>query len=229
MVTSPIILAVDTDDLDIAKKWIGLTSQYVGVYKLGLEFFLKFGLTGVKEIKSETDCDIFLDLKLHDIPNTVSKAASQVASIDPAFLTVHASGGKAMVNAAVKALPKTRITAVTILTSLDQSDLEEIGFIGDSQSRAQELAKLAVNAGAQAVVCSPQEIAVIREVVPREISIITPGVRPIGQNKEDDQKRTMDPKAAIAAGADYLVIGRPITQAQDINKAAREIFNEVMQ
>ncbi|MGI9199102.1 MAG: orotidine-5'-phosphate decarboxylase [Candidatus Nanopelagicaceae bacterium] len=228
MSSSPLILAVDTDDLDIAKRWVATTSEYIGVFKLGLEFFLKFGISGVQAIKSETDKDLFLDLKLHDIPNTVAKSAAQLREIDPLFLTVHASGGKEMIGAASKALPNTKITAVTILTSLDSFDLNEIGFIGTSQQRAAEMAKFASAAGARAIVCSPQEIASVRQVIPTDVQIITPGVRPLSSTSSDDQKRTMDPKSAIVAGANYLVIGRPITQAEHMLRAAKEIFTEVM-
>ena len=131
---SPIILAMDTDDLDIAKRWISLTNGSVGVYKLGLEFFLKFGPDGIVEIENETDCEIFLDLKLHDIPNTVGAATAQVASLKPKFLTVHASGGPAMIAAVAQAVPHTDVTAVTILTSLseDSSSSLSLEFLIDS-------------------------------------------------------------------------------------------------
>ena len=225
---SPIILAMDTNDLETAKQWIGKTNGSIGVYKLGLEFFLKFGREGVASIQKETDCEIFLDLKLHDIPNTVGAASAQVAALKPRFLTVHASGGSAMVNAAVANAPDTDITAVTILTSLSQQDMVEIGIEGTPQSRAVELAKLAVAAGAKAIVCSPLEIEGIRAVVPESVSIITPGIRPTGSAGTDDQKRVMDPKSAIKTGANYLVIGRPITGAADMAAAAKSILEEAL-
>jgi orotidine-5'-phosphate decarboxylase len=225
---SPIILAVDTDDLEVAKKWVSATSASVGVYKLGLEFFLKFGRDGIAAVQGETDSQIFLDLKLHDIPNTVGAAASQVASLKPKFLTVHASGGSAMVKAAVENAPDTDITAVTILTSLNQSDLINIGFNGSPEDRAVELAKLAVVAGARAIVCSPLEISSVRSHLSNSISIITPGIRPRDKSSSDDQKRVMDPKSAIKAGANYLVIGRPITGAVDVSRAAAEILEEAL-
>lgn len=225
---SPIILAMDTDSLDEAKRWIELTTGSVGIYKLGLEFFLKFGRQGVLEIAQETECKIFLDLKLHDIPNTVGAATAQVAPLKPQFLTVHASGGSAMVNAAVVNAPDTDITAVTILTSLSQTDMDQIGFSGTPQFRAIELAKLSVAAGAKAIVCSPLEIEGIRSVIPDDVSIITPGIRPKGSAGSDDQKRVMDPKSAISAGANYLVIGRPITGAPDMSAAAKSILEEAL-
>lgn len=225
---SPIILAMDTNELEIAKQWISLTTEFVSIYKLGLEFFLKFGQAGVRAIQSETDCEIFLDLKLHDIPNTVASATAQVAPLKPKFLTVHASGGGAMIKAAATSAPDTEITAVTILTSLSPEDMTEIGFEGTPLKRAIALAKLAVNSGAKAIVCSPLEITGIRKVVPEDISIITPGIRPLGKSGGDDQKRVMDPKSALLAGANYLVIGRPITGAADISEAAKKILNEAL-
>ena len=223
---SPIILAVDTADLDQAKEWVSITNGFIGVYKLGLEFFLKFGNSGVTAVQQETNAEIFLDLKLHDIPNTVGAAAAQVAGLKPKFLTVHASGGAAMIKAAAINAPETDITAVTILTSLSQDDMKLIGFEGSAQSRAIELAKLAVTSGAKAIVCSPHEISGIRAAVSDDISIITPGIRPKNSSGGDDQKRVMDPKSAIEAGANYLVIGRPITNATDVAKAAKEILSE---
>ena len=225
---SPIILAIDTNELDTAKRWVSETSEYVGLFKLGLEFFLRFGSQGVREIQGQTDKRIFLDLKLHDIPNTVSGAIKQVADLKPRFLTVHASGGREMIHAAAICAPEIEITAVTILTSLSQEDLTEIGLVGSTLERATELAKLAVTGGARAIVCSPLEIVAIRNAVPKEIAIITPGIRPIDQSNRDDQKRTMDPKGAMAAGANFLVIGRPITAAKDPSEAAKSILESTL-
>ena len=231
---APIVLAVDTQDLETAQRWIEATQDYVSVYKLGLEFFLTFGHEGVRRIKGLTDSDIFLDLKLHDIPHTVGAAATAVQSLKPRFLTVHASGGRAMISAAVQALPTTDVTAVTILTSLSEEDLFEIGFANKALESAVALAKMSTEAGARAIVCSPLEIAAIRSAVGDEPQIITPGVRPEGSSGGDDQKRTMTPRAAIAAGASYVVIGRPITQAwaqgaQAMTTAARTIAEDILQ
>lgn len=209
--TSPIILAVDTPDLDIARRWIDATRASIDVYKLGLEFFLSHGIDGIASIQNETGASIFLDLKLHDIPNTVSKSAAVVERLHPRFLTVHASGGRAMVSAAVGAVTTTSITAVTILTSLSENDLAEIGFKGSTLTTAQSLAQVAADSGATSIVCSPHEISGIRSVVGDAIEIITPGVRPADETGSDDQTRTMTPAQAIALGANFLVIGRPIT------------------
>ena len=209
--TSPIILAVDTPDIELAKRWISATRNSIDIFKLGLEFYLSHGYEGIAAIQRETGAEIFLDLKLHDIPHTVSKAASVVASLKPLFLTVHASGGAAMIAGAVSAVSSTSITAVTILTSLSEEDLTEIGFQGTALSAAQGLAAVAVKAGATSIVCSPHEIAGIRQRVGDAVTIITPGVRPADENSGDDQKRTMTPTEAISLGANFLVIGRPIT------------------
>ena len=230
---APIVLAVDTPNLDIAKQWVASTQESVSVYKLGLEFFLSFGHDGVRAIQSETDADIFLDLKLHDIPHTVEGAARAIAALSPKYLTVHASGGRAMIKAAVDAVPGTDVTAVTILTSLSEEDLFEIGYANAALESAVALAKMSVTAGARAIVCSPLEIAAIRSAVGPTPTIITPGVRPLSEAGSDDQKRTMTPKDAISAGASLVVIGRPITKswaqgAEAMKAKARAIADEIL-
>lgn len=217
---APIFLAIDTADIDVAKAWVVATQDYLTGYKLGLEFYLALGSEGVKEISSITDADIFLDLKLHDIPNTVSGATRHIAQLKPRFLTVHASGGRAMIEAAVKDGPEIEIAAVTVLTSLGSDDLTEIGFTSSPLDAAVALAKLAKSAGAKAIVCSPLEVSAVRQAVGPELSIITPGVRPASEEVHDDQQRTMDPKTAIESGATYLVIGRPITSAWSLGPEA---------
>ena len=230
---APIVLAVDTQDLEVAKRWVGLTEPFVSVFKLGLEFFLTYGHDGVQAIKNETDADIFLDLKLHDIPNTVSAAASAIAKLAPTYLTVHASGGSAMIKSAVEATPETHITAVTILTSLSDDDLSSIGFAHSALDSAVKLADMAVKSGAKALVCSPLEISAIRARVGQKPLIITPGVRPQLEQGADDQKRTMTPRQAIEKGATLVVIGRPITNEwqkgpEEMVSRARVIAQEMM-
>jgi orotidine-5'-phosphate decarboxylase len=210
---APIVLAVDTPDLQTAIQWVRATQEHISVFKLGLEFFLTFGADGVKAIQDETDSDIFLDLKLHDIPHTVSGAAKAVSQLKPKFLTVHASGGRAMVRAAADAMPDTYITGVTILTSMSEADVIEVGFKSSALDSAVSLAKVAIAGGARAIVCSPLEIAAVRAAVGTEPFIITPGVRPLDMAGSDDQQRTMTPEAAIQTGASLVVIGRPITQS----------------
>ena len=231
---APIILAVDTSDFETAIAWIQATQDSVSVYKLGLEFYLNFGAAGVAQVMKRTGAEIFLDLKLHDIPHTVAGAANAIAQLKPRFLTVHASGGRAMVAAAAKAVPDISITAVTILTSLSESDLFEIGYASPALESAVALAKLAVESGAKALVCSPLETAAIRSAVGAEPIIITPGVRPLAEQGGDDQVRTMTPSDAIAAGANYVVIGRPITKewingAAAMTVKARAIADEILE
>ena len=249
---APIILAVDTPDLDIALAWIDATRESVSIYKLGLEFYLSHGFEGIEKISRESGSEIFLDLKLHDIPNTVSSAAKVVSALSPRFLTVHASGGRAMIQAAVQSLPHVEITAVTILTSLSEDDLFDIGFANPALESAVALAKLAIDSGARAIVCSPLEIGAIRSVIGPIPTIITPGVRPAvmatnatnatnttsatsatSASKSDDQMRTLTPRQAIDAGATYVVVGRPITQAWSqgahaMTQAAREIADGIL-
>jgi orotidine-5'-phosphate decarboxylase len=215
-VNSPIILALDTKELETAKSWIEATNESIGIYKLGLEFYLKFGADGLRRLADAGDFKIFLDLKLHDIPNTVSAAVSSVVDLAPKFLTIHASGGAAMIKAASDAAPNVSITAVTILTSLSDSDLAEIGYAKNTKSSAASLARLASENGARSIVCSPFEASEIRAVVGEKLEIITPGVRPTGAEL-GDQKRVMTPKEAVTAGANYLVIGRPITDQAKIS------------
>jgi len=210
---APIVLAVDTPELKTAVEWVRATQEHVSVFKLGLEFFLTFGHDGVKAIQAETDSDIFLDLKLHDIPHTVSGAAKAVSHLAPKFLTVHASGGEAMVKAAADAMPQSFITGVTILTSMSEADVRDVGFKASALDSAVSLAKVAIAGGARAIVCSPLEISAVRAAVGQTALIITPGVRPLEMAGSDDQQRTMTPEDAIAAGANLVVIGRPITQS----------------
>ena len=209
--SSPLILALDTSDLKTAHDWIESTRESIAIYKLGLEFFCTFGSKGVAEILSQHDVEIFLDLKLHDIPHTVAGATRTVSHLKPRFLTVHASGGAAMIASAVESAPNTDITAVTILTSLSDEDVKDIGFTNNALHSAALLAALAVDAGARAIVCSPFEIEAIRNSVGPKPIIITPGVRPADSKASDDQVRVMTPSQALTRGANFVVIGRPIT------------------
>jgi len=220
MAHSPIILAVDTSDFDTARAWIDATRESIDIYKLGLEFFLTFGSAGIESIARESGASIFLDLKLHDIPNTVKKSAGVVDHLHPRFLTVHASGGAAMISAAVSAVTSTSITAVTVLTSLADADLADLGYAKPALETAVSMARVATAAGATSIVCSPLEIEAIRAVIPQSVEIITPGVRPADESGGDDQMRTMTPAQAMSAGANFLVIGRPITSHWSEGKAA---------
>lgn len=220
MAHSPIILAVDTSDFDTARAWIDATRESIDIYKLGLEFFLTFGCEGIESIARESGASIFLDLKLHDIPNTVKKSVGVVEHLHPRFLTVHASGGAAMISAAVSAVTSTSITAVTVLTSLADADLADLGYAKPALETAVSMARVATAAGATSIVCSPLEIEAIRAVIPQSVEIITPGVRLADEAGGDDQMRTMTPAQAMRAGANFLVIGRPITSRWSEGKAA---------
>ena len=229
---SPIAVALDAPDLAVLRAWSRAVSPVVSTLKVGLEVFCRDGAAavhaarlGASEVGSG-DAQIFLDLKFHDIPATVAAAARAVADLEPDFLTVHASGGAAMIEAAALALPDTRIVAVTVLTSIDDATLDSIGMTGPSLDAAVRLAVLAVNAGARAIVCSPLEVAAVRAAVPDEIVLITPGVRPAG-SAANDQKRVATPQEAIASGADLLVIGRPITGTSDLTEAAWAIAQQL--
>jgi orotidine-5'-phosphate decarboxylase len=220
MAHSPIILAVDTSNFDTARAWIDATRESIDIYKFGLEFFLTFGCEGIESIARESGASIFLDLKLHDIPNTVKKSAGVVNHLHPRFLTVHASGGAAMINAAVSAVTSTSVTAVTVLTSLADTDLADLGYAKPALETAVSMARVATAAGATSIVCSPLEIEAIRAVIPQSVEIITPGVRPADEAGRDDQMRTMTPAQAMSAGANFLVIGRPITSRWSEGKAS---------
>jgi len=216
---APIAVALDAPDLDTAAYWADLVAPHVSTLKIGLELYLRFGPEAVASVRGPRGIDVFLDLKLHDIPATVGGAARSVAKVRPDLLTVHAAAGTAAIKAAVEALPDTRIVAVTVLTSLGDSDLREIGMAGPVSDAVLRLAALAVRAGARGLVCSPREVAAVRAEVGPDITLVTPGVRPSGEANHD-QARVATPQEALAAGADLLVMGRPITAAPDPGAAA---------
>ncbi len=223
---APIALALDGPDRATVLAWAAAAAPHVSVMKVGLETYLRDGAPILEAVRvAAPGCGLFLDLKLHDIPNTVAGAVRSIAGLAPDYLTVHASGGAAMVAAAAQALPGTRVTAVTVLTSLSEADLDAVGLRGPALDAAVRLAGLAVGAGARAIVCSPHEVAAIRAAVPADVTLITPGVRPAsGQGSAvGDQSRVATPEQALADGANLLVIGRPITAAADPAAAAQQI------
>jgi orotidine-5'-phosphate decarboxylase len=218
---SPIFVAIDTPDLERAKTIATKVRRHVGGVKLGLEFFCANGRQGVHEM-AELGLPLFLDLKLHDIPSTVGKAVQALRPLEPAILTVHAAGGRAMMEDAKAAAPAgTRVVAVTVLTSLDGEDLRAIGVDADPHAQVERLAALARDAGLDGLVCSGNEVAAARKLW-HDGFFVVPGVRAAG-GASADQKRVMTPRAALDAGASILVIGRPITQAPDPDEAARAI------
>lgn len=216
-----IYVALDTPDLAAAKAMAGKLRHHVGGLKLGLEFFMANGRPGVREL-AELGLPIFLDLKLHDIPNTVAKAIMALRELEPAILTVHAAGGRAMLEDAKAAAPSgTKVVAVTTLTSLDGADLKSIGCASDPHEQVLRLTDLARASGVDGVVCSGEEVAAAHALWPKGFFVV-PGVR-MANGVIGDQKRVVTPRAAIDAGASILVVGRPITQAEDPDAAAREI------
>jgi orotidine-5'-phosphate decarboxylase len=219
---APIAVALDAPNLETAARWAALVTPHVSTVKVGLELYLRYGPEIVASIRGASGVKIFLDLKLHDIPATVVGAARAVARLRPDLLTVHAAGGPEVVRAAVEGAPDTCIAAVTVLTSLNQATLEQIGMLGPMSDAVRRLALLAVESGARGLVCSPQEVAAVRAEVGPGIILITPGIRPAGSSA-NDQARTATPEEALRAGADLLVIGRPITGAPDPGAAAAAI------
>jgi orotidine-5'-phosphate decarboxylase len=219
-----IIAAVDTTDLATAQEWARTLTPQVGMLKLGLAFFLAHGPAGVRAV---TEAPVFLDLKLHDIPNTVAGGVSAVLSLGAAMLTLHAAGGSAMIAAARHAAEaagaaRPKLLAVTVLTSLSAAALAETGVADSPREQVRRLARLALAAGADGLVCSPQEVAMLRDEIGPEPLLVVPGIRPAG-SPAGDQARTLTPREAVAAGADWLVIGRPITEAPDPAAAAARI------
>jgi orotidine-5'-phosphate decarboxylase len=220
---APVAVALDTGDLATAVRLAGATAPHVTVLKVGLELFTAEGPAAVEKVRGAApDCEIMLDLKLHDIPATVAGAARSLRRLAPRILTVHALGGPDMIGRAADELPGTEIAAVTILTSHNAADLDRLGIAGPPEDAVRRLARLAVGAGARALVCSPQEVATVRSEVGPGVRLITPGVRPAGAAR-DDQSRIATPDRAIRDGADLLVIGRPITAADDPAAAAAAI------
>lgn len=219
--TRHIFIAIDTPDLENAKRMAKAIEGHAGGIKLGLEFFLRNGRAGVMEL-AHLGVPVFLDLKLHDIPNTVAKAITALCPFEPAILTVHAAGGRAMLEDAKSAAPTgTKVVAVTVMTSLDYDDLSSIGVAAKPLAQVERLAALAREAGLDGIVCSGQEVSAVRKAWPNGFFVV-PGIRP-ADAATADQKRVMTPRAALDAGASILVIGRPVTGAEDPVAALRAI------
>lgn len=219
---APVAVALDAPDLETAARWAALVTPHVSTVKIGLELYLRYGPDAVASIRGASGVSVFLDLKLHDIPATVAGASRAVARLRPDWLTVHACGGPDAVRAAVEAAPATMVAAVTVLTSLSDDVLDQVGMTGPVSDAVLRLATLSVDAGARGLVCSPREVAAVRAAVGPDVTLITPGVRPAG-TASHDQARVATPEEAMRAGADLLVIGRPITAAPDPGAAAAAI------
>ncbi len=232
--TNPIFVSIDTTEVAQARALAKDLTGSVGGIKLGLEFFTANGPDGIRQVSPDT-LPLFIDLKLHDIPNTVAGAMRALVRLQPHIVTIHASGGVDMIRAAAEAAKEQaeklgvtppRVVAVTILTSLDQAALTQMGVVRSVQDQVLSLARMAMEAGADGLVCSPLEVAAIRAELGAKPLLVVPGIRPAGSDV-GDQKRVMTPQQALAAGADILVIGRPITQDPDPVTAARAILKDI--
>ena len=231
---NPIILALDVPAAEQALALARQLAPVLGAVKIGSELFTASGPEMVRQIRG-LGLNVFLDLKFHDIPNTVAKAVGSATQLDVQMLTIHTSGGSVMMRAAEKAAQDAAVQAgraaplvlgVTVLTSLDSNAIAEVGFQPNVAHQVIRLAQLAVSSGLRGLVCSPLEVVELRRVLPREIQLVTPGIRP-ADSASDDQKRTLTPKEAIGAGADWLVIGRPIYGAKDPKRAAEQILESL--
>ena len=223
---SPIICALDTADMDRAIALSRAVLDKVAMLKLGLEFFTANGISGVRKIM-DMGMPVFLDLKLHDIPNTVAGAISAIKDLNVSMLTVHINGGRALLLRAMEELrgSATLLVGVTMLTSMNGDDLRDVGISCTMDSHVMKLVDLAVDVGLQAIVCSPHEVSSVRKKH-SGVKIVVPGIR-ISQGVADDQKRVKTPKEALLDGADYLVIGRPITRSEDPAGAVEEILSSI--
>jgi orotidine-5'-phosphate decarboxylase len=233
-IRNPIIAALDVPSAEQALKLAQQIAPVVGAFKIGSELFTSAGPDIVKKIRA-TGAAVFLDLKFHDIPNTVAKAVASATRFDVQMITIHTSGGGEMMRAAEKSAqdtakslgqPAPLVLGVTVLTSIDSNALAEIGCDSNVGHQVERLASLAVKSGLRGLVCSPLEIADLREILPAHIQLVTPGIR-TGAEKADDQKRTLTPREAIQAGASWLVIGRPIYAAENPRAAAEKILSSL--
>jgi orotidine-5'-phosphate decarboxylase len=233
-IKNPIIAALDVPSAEQALKLAELIAPAVGAFKIGKELFVSAGPDIVKRVRA-TGASVFLDLKFHDIPNTVAKAVAAATRLDVQMLTIHTSGGSEMMSAAEKAAQDTAkalgltaplVLGVTVLTSSTNATLAEIGCEADTERQVSRLAELAVKSGLRGLVCSPLEIMALRKILPPHIQLVTPGIR-TGAEKADDQKRTLTPREAMQAGASWLVVGRPIYAAENPRAAAEKILESI--
>jgi orotidine-5'-phosphate decarboxylase len=231
---NPIIAALDVPNVEAALKLADQIAPAVGAFKIGGELFTAAGPDIVRRIR-DTGAAVFLDLKFHDIPNTVARAVTAAVRLDVQMLTVHTSGGLEMMRAAEASAQQAAkmngraaplVLGVTVLTSSNSSTMAEIGCEPNVVAQVERLARLAVKAGLRGLVCSPLEIVALRKILPADVQLVTPGIR-TGAEKADDQKRTLAPREALRAGANWLVIGRPIYAAENPRAAAEKILEEL--
>jgi len=228
---NPIFCAFDMPEVAAARELAQNLDGHIGGIKMGLEFFMANGPAGVREVSGAGGLPVFLDVKLHDIPNTVAGAVRSILPLKPSLLTIHTSGGPAMMKAAAEAAAEAgterpKLIGVTVLTSLDDADLKAVGVTRSSTDQVVALAQLAKDSSLDGAVCSPLEVAALRAACGPDFMLVVPGIRPAG-GEMGDQKRVMTPREALDAGADVLVIGRPITKADNPAAAAAAIAQEI--
>jgi len=229
LTNNPIFCAIDTNDINTATDLVSQIKPYIGGIKLGLEFFTSCGISGCHTMK-EFDLPLFIDLKLHDIPNTVVSALRGILSLEPAYTTLHISGGSEMLKSSVNLKrdlnSKTNLLGVTMLTSFDDGTIEELGFGSSVKHSIEQLTSIAHDIGLDGIVCSPLEVKNIKENYKNKLKLVVPGIRS-DKNVSDDQKRTLSAREAINSGADVLVVGRPITKSKDPAESARALLQEI--
>ncbi|HYE30146.1 MAG TPA: orotidine-5'-phosphate decarboxylase [Methylomirabilota bacterium] len=231
---NPIIVALDVPEMEAALRLAEAVTPHVGAFKVGSELFTASGPEIVRRLRA-LGAQVFLDLKFHDIPNTVAKAVSNAVRLDVQMLTIHTCGGSEMMKAAEDAAQQTArqmsrtaplVLGVTVLTSMDSNELSEVGCEANAARQVERLAALAVKSGLRGLVCSPLEVTTLRQLLPSHVALVTPGIRPPGP-RSDDQKRTLSAAEAISAGSTYLVVGRPIYAAADPAAAAQEVLASI--
>ena len=227
-ISKKVIVALDSNNLEEANKLVDILKNYIFGVKIGYEFFFNFGLKGYKKIQSK-NINIFLDLKLHDIPNTVKKGIEVISSLKPYFTTVHISGGDQMLKATTIKNNKTKILGISALTSLDDEQVNKYYLRKNVNKLVTDFTYYAIENKLDGIVCSPHEIKMVKKIAGKKLIIVTPGIRPSSYEKKDDQKRVMGPGEAISLGADYVVIGRPITKSKEPVKKIIEINSEIEQ
>ncbi len=229
MTNNPIFCAIDTNDIITATDLVSQIKPYIGGIKLGLEFFTSCGISGCHTMK-EFNLPLFIDLKLHDIPQTVTSALRGILSLEPVYTTLHISGGSKMLKSSVNLKrdlnSKTNLLGVTILTSFDDGTIEELGFGSSVKHSIEQLTSVAHESGLDGIVCSPLEVKNIKKNYKNKLKLVVPGIRS-DKNISDDQKRTLSAREAISSGADILVVGRPITKSKDPAESARALLQEI--
>ena len=225
-ISKKVIVALDSDNFEETNRLVDMIQSHIFGVKIGYEFFFNFGLSGYKKIQIK-NINIFLDLKLHDIPNSVNKGIEAISNLNPYFTTVHISGGDRMLEATILKKRKTKVLGVSALTSLDNEQIKKYYLRENINKLVTEFTYYAIENELDGIICSPLEIETVKKIAGNKLIIVTPGIRPTSYNKKDDQKRIMGPGKAISLGADYVVIGRPITKSNEPINQIIEINSEI--